>query len=92
MTGCSGVMKSKCIRHMTICIDMSSVFASILGGFWGQCWYMFGKCMDGFFKFFLSESCNSLAFKTICTVSTEADGGICQPREELFSDVSPVGL
>ena len=28
-------------------------FCLHLGGFWGQCWYMFDKCMDGTFSFFL---------------------------------------
>lgn len=91
MTGCSGVMKSKCIHHMTICIDMSSVFASIWVGFGVNA----GTCSINAWMehlVFFSESCNSLTFKAICTVSTEADGGICRPREELFSDVSPVGL
>ena len=46
---CSGVMKSKCIHHMTIRIDMSSVFASIWVGFGVNA----GTCSINAWMFFL---------------------------------------
>ena len=84
MTGCSGVMKSKCIRHMTICIDMSSVFASIWVGFGVNAGTCSVNAWMVFFSFFSPNHVTHWRSKQFALFRLKRTGGFANQGRNCF--------
>ena len=59
-------------------------FCLHLGGFWGQCWYMFDKCMDGTFSFFSPNHATHWRSKQFAQFRLKRTGGFADQGRNCF--------